>query len=151
MVLKLKFKVFDILMIMGLLLLIYFKSIFFYFLIDAGADVINSRDKVKPDQPYWFPTAVGLGSLIYLTHWCFGEVSLVTRWVVTGFPDHGPTPYYGGYCSFIYRKYCLLIHGLLLVLRDLKYVKELPLYFDQSQNVSCQTSLIFKEAEWSTN
>lgn len=48
-VLKLKFRVFDILMIMGLLLFIYFKSIFFYFLIDVGVDVINSRDKVKLD------------------------------------------------------------------------------------------------------
>lgn len=68
----------------------------------SGSDVINSRNKVKPaDQPYWFPTAVGLGSLIYLTHWCFGEVSLVTRWVVTGFPDHGPTPYYGGVGVFL--------------------------------------------------
>lgn len=101
---------FDILLFMRLLLLIYFKSIFF-FLIDAGADVINSRDKMKPDQPYWFPTAVGLGSLIYLTHWCFGEVSLITRWVVTGFPDHGPTPYYGGYCSFIYRNLTLFINS----------------------------------------
>ena len=64
--------------------------------ISSGADIISKQNSVKPEQPYWLPTAVGLGSLLYLTHWCFGEVSLVTRWVVTGYPDHGPTPYYGG-------------------------------------------------------
>lgn len=116
-------------MIMGLLLFIYFKSIFFYFLIDVGVDVINSRDKVKLDQLYWFSIVVGLGSFIYFIYWCFGEVFLVIRWVVIGFFDYGFILYYGGYCSFIYRKYCLLIYGLFLVLRDFKYVKELFFYF----------------------
>lgn len=118
-------------MIMGLLLFIYFKSIFFYFLIDVGVDVINSRDKVKLDQLYWFSIVVGFGSFIYFIYWCFGEVFLVIRWVVIGFFDYGFILYYGGYCSFIYRKYCLLIYGLFLVLRDFKYVKELFFYLDQ--------------------
>ncbi|XP_062598080.1 PGAP2-interacting protein-like [Saccostrea cucullata] len=67
----------------------------------SGADIVNNKEKERPEQPYWLPTAFGFGSLIYLTHWCFGEVSLITRWVVTGYPDHGPMPYPWGIGVFL--------------------------------------------------
>ncbi|CAG2203902.1 PGAP2-interacting protein [Mytilus edulis] len=56
------------------------------------SEVKESSSKTT-DRPYWLPTAIGFGSLLYLTHWCFGESSLVLRWVVKGYPDHGPAPY----------------------------------------------------------
>lgn len=59
----------------------------------SGADIVDSKlEQTCVDRPYWFPTALGFGSLLYLTQWCFGEVSLITRWTVQGYPSHGPLP-----------------------------------------------------------
>ncbi|ESP05150.1 hypothetical protein LOTGIDRAFT_208084 [Lottia gigantea] len=43
-------------------------------------------------RPNWFCIGLGTGSLLFATHWCFGEVSVITRWVVKGYPDSGPNP-----------------------------------------------------------
>ncbi|KAJ8298251.1 LOW QUALITY PROTEIN: hypothetical protein KUTeg_024782, partial [Tegillarca granosa] len=55
----------------------------------SGADnPISKLEMPKVNQPYWIPTSIGFGSLLYLSHWCFGE-----RWTVKGYPDTGPSPY----------------------------------------------------------
>ncbi|XP_076447003.1 PGAP2-interacting protein-like [Babylonia areolata] len=61
----------------------------------AGDDKVEALTEPKgsrAERPRWYLAGLGFGSLLFLTHWCFGEVSLITRWVVRGYPDHGPLP-----------------------------------------------------------
>ena len=46
-----------------------------------------------PSHANWLAVGCGFGSLLYLTQAVFGEVSVILRWVVSGYPDTGPMPY----------------------------------------------------------
>ena len=46
----------------------------------------------KVSGPGWFLVALGFGALMFLTHDVFGEVSLICRWAVSGYPHTGPKP-----------------------------------------------------------
>ena len=46
----------------------------------------------KVSGPGWFLVAIGFGALMFLTHDVFGEVSLICRWAVSGYPHTGPKP-----------------------------------------------------------
>jgi len=54
----------------------------------------------KVSGPGWFLVALGFGALMFLTHDVFGEVSLVCRWSVSGYPHTGPKPNPWGYATY---------------------------------------------------
>ena len=58
------------------------------------------RQDSKVSGPGWFLVALGFGALMFLTHDVFGEVSLICRWAVSGYPHTGPKPNPWGYVMY---------------------------------------------------
>jgi len=58
----------------------------------AKSGAAEEKPRVPP-RASWFVVGCGFGSLLYVTQAVFGEVSVVLRWVASGYPDTGPMPY----------------------------------------------------------
>ena len=61
---------------------------------DSSAAEENKAVSTAPAP--WGRIALGFGSLLFTTHWVFGEVSVVARWGGMSHPDTGPMPYSSG-------------------------------------------------------
>ena len=74
---------------------------FYLFFQDWRTPIISGTDlpsgKVHHEESEKYPglvvTGVGFGALMFLTLWLFGDVSVISRWAVAPYPNHGPYPY----------------------------------------------------------
>jgi endonuclease/exonuclease/phosphatase family metal-dependent hydrolase len=57
-----------------------------------GFNPLRSSPRENILQPNWLLVGIGFGSLLFNLQWVFGDLSVVSRWASTGFPDQAPEP-----------------------------------------------------------
>jgi len=69
--------------------LLYFAAIE----LDKDKPGATVTENTQPAHANWVVVGCGFGSLLYSTQAVFGDVSVLSRWVVSGYPDTGPAPH----------------------------------------------------------
>ncbi len=62
------------------------------FFLWIGFNPLRSSPRENILQPNWLLVGIGFGSLLFNIQWVFGDLSVVSRWASTGFPDQAPEP-----------------------------------------------------------
>ena len=57
-----------------------------------GLNSQNSSSHEKLSQPHWLLVGIGFGCLLFTLQWVFGDLSVLSRWASTGFPEQAPDP-----------------------------------------------------------
>ncbi|EDO41752.1 predicted protein [Nematostella vectensis] len=93
----------------------------------------SSSKDARVSGPGWVLVSLGFGALMFISHSVFSEVSIVSRWGVSGYPNVGASPNPWGSLSF----WGLILGFFLMLAARALYISVNPVWSDNSSNKLC--------------